>query len=182
VTLYLATRFKLYPSTHFYPALNLTRMLTTEAVRTVLMDRTLMIKTNIWLVFSLYVIYALISAPLFFLTSGGWMAIFYYLGFAGLFYIVSTVLLFISATFRTARKRTNVKINSYFLLRILALQVFVVLFNYSNCGDSLCYQGFLPTLLEETSIPVLFAPPFVMVLLALLLYIGLLSLFLLDVA
>jgi hypothetical protein len=36
--------------------------------------------------------------------------------------------------------------------------------------------------LEETSIPVLFAPPFVMVLLALLLYIGLLSLFLLDVA
>jgi hypothetical protein len=67
-------------------------------------------------------------------------------------------------------------------VRILALQVFVVLFNYSNCGDSLCYQGFLPTLLEETSIPVLFAPPFVMVLLALLLYIGLLSLFLLDVA
>lgn len=141
-----------------------------------------MIKTNIWVVFSLYVIYALISAPLFFLTSSGWIAIFYYMGFAGLFYIASTILLFISATFRTSKKRTNVKINSYFLLRIIALQVFVILFNYSNCGDNLCYQGFLPTLLEDTSIPVLFTPPFVMVLLALLLYIGLLSLFLLDVA
>ena len=141
-----------------------------------------MIKTNIWVVFSLYVIYALISAPLFFLTSSGWIALFYYIGFAGLFYIISTIVLFISATFRTSKKLTKVKINSHFLLRIIALQAFVILFNYRNCGDSLCYQGFLPTLLEDTSIPVLFTPPFAMVLLALLLYIGLLSLFLLDVA
>ncbi len=141
-----------------------------------------MIKTNIWVFFVFYTIYALISAPLFLMTSGGWMALFYYLGFTGLYYIFSTILLFLSAAGRTRMRRTKVKINGSFFLRILAIQVFVVLFNYSNCGDSLCYQGFLPTLLEDTSIPIWFAPPYTLVLLALLLYIGLLSLFLLDVA
>lgn len=141
-----------------------------------------MIRTNIWVVFSLYIIYVLISTPLFLLTSSGWMSIFFYFGFAGLYYIVSSVLLFLSATVRTARKRTKVKIKTNFLVRIVLLQVFVVLFNYGTCGDRICYDGFLPNLLEEASIPVFFAPPFVVVLFALLLYIGFLSLFLLDVA
>ncbi|HBB33808.1 MAG TPA: hypothetical protein DDZ80_21330 [Cyanobacteria bacterium UBA8803] len=141
-----------------------------------------MITTNIWVVFSLYLIYVLISAPLFMLTSGGWMSIFFYLGFAGLFYIISSILLFLSATVRTAKRRTKVKIKANFLRRIFALQVFVVLFNYGSCGDSLCYDGFLPSLLEEASLPVIFTPPFVVVVFALLLYVGFLSLFLLDVA
>lgn len=140
-----------------------------------------MIQTNIWVVSCLYLIYALISIPLFFLTSGGWMAIFYYLGFAGLFYITSSTLLFLRATLRTSRRRTKVKINGAFLVRVIAIQVFVVLFNYSNCGADLCYQGFLPTILEDLGLPVFFAPPFVVVLLALILYLCLLSLFLLDV-
>ena len=109
------------------------------------------------------------------------MAIFYSLGFGGFFYIASLILLFLSAFLRTANKRTKVKINGVLFLRIIALQVFVVLFNYGNCGDTICSEGFLPTLLEDTSIPILFAPPFVIVVLALLLYMGLLSLFLLDV-
>ena len=171
--------FKLYP---FLQSFQSEWRLKTAAARTVLMDRTLMIKTNIWVFFSLYLIYAAISVQLFFLTSGGWLAIFYYLGFGGVFYIVSSVLLFLNATFRTASKRTKVRINADFLLRIIALQTFVVLFNYSTCGTNVCYQGFLPTLLEDTSIPILFAPSYTVVLLGLLLYMGLLSLFLLDVA
>jgi hypothetical protein len=141
-----------------------------------------MIKTNIWIVFSLYLIYVLISGPLFFLTSGGWMAFFLYLAFTGFYYTTSVVLLFFSATSRTLRKRTKVAVNAAFLRRIIAFQAFVVVFNYSTCGDTLCYEGFLPTLLEEADIPILFTPPFVVVLLALLLYLCLLSLFLLDVA
>lgn len=141
-----------------------------------------MIKTNIWVFFSFYLIYALISVPLFVSTSGGWLAVFLYLSFTSLYYIVSTSLLFISATFRTRRKRTRITIKGPFVLRIIAFQAFVVLFNYSTCGDSLCYDGFLPTLLEDTSIPILLEPPFVVVVFALLLYIILLSLLLLDVA
>jgi hypothetical protein len=146
------------------------------------MVRTQMIKTNIWIVFSLYLIYVLISGPLFFVTSGGWMAFFLYLAFTGFYYIVSTILLFMSASARTFRRRTKVKVNLAFLVRIVSFQTFVVLFNYSTCGDSLCYEGFLPSLLEEADIPLLFTPPFVVVLLALLLYLCLLSLFLLDIA
>jgi hypothetical protein len=110
------------------------------------------------------------------------MAIFFYVAFTGLYYISSTVLLFLSATFRTARKRTKVVINPAFLMRVFAFQTFVVLFNYSTCGETLCYEGFLPTILEDTGLPLLFTPPFVVVVLALLLYLVLLSLFLLDVA
>ncbi len=140
-----------------------------------------MIKTNIWVFFILYLIYAPFSAQLFLMTAGGWMAVVYSLGFGGFFYITTSVLLFLSAFFRTAHKRTKVKINGALFLRIIALQVFVVLFNYGNCGDTICSEGFLPTLLEDTSIPMLFTPPFVVVVLALLLYMGLLSLFLLDI-
>lgn len=140
-----------------------------------------MIKTNIWVVFSLYLIYALISEVLFLVTSGGWVAIVHYIGIGATFYIVSLILLFLSATFRSAKQRTNVKIKGEFFLRIMALQAFVVLFNYNVCGDSLCYESFLPSLLEDTSIPVFFDPPFVVVLLALIAYLSLLSLFLLDV-
>ncbi len=139
-----------------------------------------MIKINIWVVFCLYLIYALISAPLFLITSSGWMALFYYVGFIGFFYIASTILLFLTAAFRTRWKRTRIRLNGVFFLRIIAIQVFVVLFNYGACGEEICNQGYLPTLLEETSIPIWFAPPHTVVLLALLLYIGLLSLFLLD--
>lgn len=141
-----------------------------------------MIKTNIWVFFSLYLIYALLSVPLFLSTSDGWLAIFFYLAFTSFYYIISSVLLFFSAAFRTRRKRTKIKINGRFLLRIISFQAFVVLFNYSTCGDSLCYEGFLPTLLQEINIPIFFEPPFVMVVFALLLYLILLSLFLLDVA
>jgi hypothetical protein len=115
------------------------------------------------------------------MTSGGWVAIFHYLGIGGTFYIVSLILLFLSATFRTAKHRTKVKIKGEFLLRIMAIQAFVVLFNYKACGDSLCYESFLPTLLQDTNIPILFEPPFVLVILALIAYFSLLSLFLLDV-
>lgn len=141
-----------------------------------------MIKTNIWVFFIFYIIYTLISMPLFLMTSGGWMAVFYYLGFTGIYYIISSILLFLTAAARTHRHRTKVKINSVFLFRIIALQAFVVLFNYGNCGDSVCYEGFLPAWLAESSFPVYFAPTYTVVLIALLLYIGLLSLFLLDVA
>jgi hypothetical protein len=139
-----------------------------------------MIKTNIWVFFFFYVIYVSISAPLFFMTSGGWVAFFFFLAFAGLYYIISSILLLMSAICRTVRKRTKVKIDLAFISRVFALQAFVVLFNYDTCGEAICYQGFLPTLLEDTNIPVLFSPPFVIVVLALLLYMGLLSLFLLD--
>ncbi|HEY9599222.1 MAG TPA: hypothetical protein V6D33_16270 [Cyanophyceae cyanobacterium] len=141
-----------------------------------------MIKTNIWVFFSLYVIYALLSVRLFLSTSNGWLAIFFYLAFASIYYIVSSILLFFSATFRTRRKRTKIIVKWPLLLRIIAFQTVVVLFNYSTCGDSICYEGFLPSLLEEASLPMFFAPPFVVVVFALLLYLILLSLFLLDVA
>jgi hypothetical protein len=157
-------------------------MVVTEAVFTILMDVDPMIKTNIWVVFFLYLVYALISIPLFLMTSGGWIAVFFYLAFSGFFYVITTILMFFNATFRTKRRRTKVKINSNFLIKILGLQVFVILFNYDTCGETTCYQGFLPTLLEEMSFPIWFAPPFVLVLFALLLYLGLLSLFLLDVS
>lgn len=140
-----------------------------------------MIKTNIWVVFCLYLIYTYISAQLFLTTSSGWLAIFAYILVGGLFYLFSTVLLFFSATFRTSKRRTTVKLNCRFFFRILAIQTFIVLFNYNMCGDGMCSQGFLPSFLEETSIPVFFSPPLVVVLLALLFYIGLLSFFLLDV-
>jgi hypothetical protein len=146
------------------------------------MDRTPMIKTNIWVFFSLYVIYALLSVRLFLSTSDGWLAIFLYLIFGTVYYIISSILLFLSATFRTRRGRTKVKVNGNLLLKIIGFQVFVVLFNYRTCGDSLCYEGFLPSLLEENSIPIFITPPFVVVVFALLLYLILLSLFLLDVA
>lgn len=141
-----------------------------------------MIKTNIWVFFSLYVIYALLSLPLFLFTSSGWLAIFFYLAFTTLYYIVSSILLFISAAARTRRKRTNIKIKGNLLLRIVFFQAFVVLFNYGTCGDSICYDSFLPSLLEESNIPISFAPPFVVVVFGLLLYLIFLSLFLLDVA
>jgi hypothetical protein len=99
-----------------------------------------------------------------------------------MFYIATLVLLFLRAAARTTRKRTKVKINGAFLLRVIGLQAFVVLFNFNSCGDELCYEGFLPSRLAEIGIPMIFTPPFVVVLLALLLYMGLLSLFLLDVA
>ena len=141
-----------------------------------------MIKTNIWVFFSFYVIYALLSVPLFLSTSDGWLAVFLYLIFANTYYIISSILLFLSATVRTRRGRTKVKVNLNLLSKIIGFQVFVVLFNYRTCGDSLCYEGFLPSLLEENSIPMVITPPFVVVVFALLLYLILLSLFLLDVA
>lgn len=141
-----------------------------------------MIKTNIWVFFSFYVIYALLSVPLFLSTSDGWLAVFLYLIFGTTYYIISSVLLFLSATFRTRRGRTKVKVKLNLLSKIIGFQVFVVLFNYRTCGDSLCYEGFLPSLLEENSIPMVITPPFVVVVFALLLYLILLSLFLLDVA
>ncbi|HEY9711383.1 MAG TPA: hypothetical protein V6D48_24455 [Oculatellaceae cyanobacterium] len=143
-----------------------------------------MIKTNIWVFWSLYIIYALISVPLFLSTSGGWLAIFFYLILASFYYIISSILLFLSAAFRTRRKRTKIKINGSFLLKIIAFQIFVVLFNYNSCGDSLCYEGFLPSVLSEVNIniPIFFEPPFVVVVFALILYLIMLSLFLLDVA
>lgn len=140
-----------------------------------------MIKTNIWVFFVFYVIYALISVPLFLSTSDGWLAIFVYLIFGSIYYAFTSVLLFLSATFRARRGRTTVKINKNLLLKIISFQAFVVLFNYRTCGDSLCYEGFLPSLLEETSIPLFITPPFVVVVFALLLYLIMLSLFLLDV-
>ncbi len=154
------------------------------AVLTILLDTTPMIKTNIWVFWSLYIIYALISVPLFLSTSGGWMAIFFYLIFTSFYYIISSVLLFLTAAFRTRRKRTRIKVNGPFLLKIIAFQVFVVLFNYNSCGDTLCYEGFLPSLLSDINIniPVFFEPPFVVVVFALILYLILLSLFLLDIA
>lgn len=141
-----------------------------------------MIKTNIWVFFSFYVIYALLSVPLFLSTSDGWLAVFLYLIFANTYYIISSILLFLSATFRTRRGRTKIKVNLNLLSKIIGFQVFVVLFNYRTCGDSLCYEGFLPSLLEENSIPMVITPPFVVVVFALLLYLILLSLFLLDIA
>jgi hypothetical protein len=140
-----------------------------------------MIKTNIWVVFCLYLIYTYISAQLFLATSGGWVAIFAYLLVGGLFYIVSAALLFFNAAFRTTKRRTTVRVNSRFLFRIIAVQAFIILFNYDMCGDTMCSQGFLPSFLEEANLPLLFSPPFVVVLLALLFYIGLVSFFLLDV-
>ena len=90
--------------------------------------------------------------------------------------------MFLSAAFRTRRKRTKVKINGSFFMKIIAFQVFVVLFNYNSCGDSLCYEGYLPRILSDNNIPILLEPPFVVVVFALILYLILLSLFLLDVA
>lgn len=139
-----------------------------------------MIKINIWVVFCLYLMYAYNSAQLFLTTSGGWMAVFAYIFVGGLFYIVSSALLFFNAAFRTTKRRTTVKLNSRFFFRIIAVQAFIVLFNFNMCGEMMCSQGFLPSFLEDTSIPVLFSPPFVVVLLALLLYIGLLTFFLLE--
>lgn len=144
-------------------------------------DKTPMIKTNIWVVFCLYLMYTYISAQLFLTTSGGWVAIFAYLLVGGLFYMFSGALLFFSAAFRTTKRRTTVRLNSRFFFRIIAVQAFIVLFNYNMCGETMCSQGFLPSFLEEANLPILFSPPFVIVLLALLLYIGLLSFFLLDV-
>jgi hypothetical protein len=141
-----------------------------------------MIKTNIWVFFCFYIIYAMVSLPLFVSTSGGWLAIFFYLTLVSLYYIISSILLFLNAAFRTRRRRTKVKINGRFFLRIISFQAFVVLFNYSSCGDSLCYEGFLQKYLTEIGIPIVFEPPFVIVIFALLLYLILLSLFLLDVA
>jgi hypothetical protein len=140
-----------------------------------------MIKTNIWVFFGFYLIYALTSAILFLMTSGGWIAIFYYLGIANLFYLTSSILLFLRAALRSRRRRAKVKIHGDFFFKIVTIQVFVVLFNYGVCGDTICAQGFLPTLLEDTNIPILFAPPFVVIVLALILYMSLLWLFLLDV-
>lgn len=141
-----------------------------------------MIRTNIWIVFCIYTIYALISIPLFILTSGGWISIFFYIGIAGIFYIISTILLFVSATNRTSRRKTNVKIKLRLLLIILGLQVFVLVFNYGSCGQEICTEGFLPSILAEASLPIILAPPFVVVVFALLLYLGFLSLFLFDLA
>lgn len=141
-----------------------------------------MIRTNIWIVLCLYVIYALVSTPLFIFTSGGWISIFFYLGIAGIFYAISTILLFISATSRTSRKKTHVTIKTRLLLLTLGLQVFVVVFNYGSCGQEICSEGFLPSILAEANLPIILAPPFVVVIFALLLYLGFLSLFLFDVA
>ena len=141
-----------------------------------------MINANIWIVFCIYLIYILISTPLFLLTSGGWISIFFYLGIAGIFYIISTILLFVSATSRTARRTTNVKIKLRLLLIILGLQVFVVVFNYGSCGQEICAEGFLAGILTEANLPVILSPPFVVVVFALILYLGFLSLFLFDVA
>lgn len=139
-----------------------------------------MIKTNIWVFFTFYLIYALFSLPMFLSTSGGWLAVFVYLALVGLYYIVSSVLLLINATFRTLWKRTKVKLNWRFFLRIISLQAFVVLFNYSGCEDSLCYAGYMPKILTAIGVSIALEPPFVLVVFALLLYLILLSLFLLD--
>lgn len=140
-----------------------------------------MIKINIWVFFLLYVIYTLLSIPLFLSTSDGWLAIFLYLICGSLYYFFSAVLLFLSATVRTKKGRTKVKVKTNLMMKILGFQTFVVLFNYRTCGDSICYEGFLPSLLEEANFPMVFTPPFVVVVFALLLYLILLSLFLLDV-
>jgi len=141
-----------------------------------------MIKTNIWVFWIFYIIYALLSTELFLSTSSGWLEFFFYITFTSLYYIVSSILLFFSASFRTRRKRTQTKMNASLFLKIMGFQSFVVLFNYSTCGDSVCSQGFLVNFLEEANLPTFFNPPFVVVVFALLLYLILLSLFLLDVA
>lgn len=140
-----------------------------------------MIKTNIWLVCIFYLIYALISPTLFLSTSGGWVGFFFFMAVVGVYSLVSSVLLFISAALLTSRNRTKVRLKGNLLKKVIGLQIFIVLFNYDTCGDTLCSLGFLPTLLEEASLPVFFAPPFVVVLFALILYLVFLSFFLLDI-
>ncbi|MGB7439773.1 MAG: hypothetical protein WA919_01780 [Coleofasciculaceae cyanobacterium] len=140
-----------------------------------------MIKTNIWLVCIFYLIYALVSPTLFLSTSGGWIGFFFFLAVGGVYSLVSSVLLFVSAAMLTSRNRTKVRIKGNLLKKVIGLQIFIVLFNYDTCGNTLCSQGFLPTILEEASLPVFFAPPFVVVLFALILYLVFLSFLLLDI-
>ncbi|NEP12594.1 MAG: hypothetical protein F6K14_20765 [Symploca sp. SIO2C1] len=139
-----------------------------------------MIRINIWALFILYVIYSTISLHLFFSTSGGWVTFFVFIMIVGLYYTASAIGLLVRGIIRTQGKRTIVKLKKSFIPYIIGLQGFVILFNYDVCGDSICYQGFLPNLLIDNGIPVLLDPPFVLVLFALIVYLSLLGFFLLE--
>jgi len=139
-----------------------------------------MIRINIWALFILYTIYASISLHLFFSTSGGWVTFFVFILIVGLYYIASVLGLLIRGIVRTYSRRTKVKLKKSLIPYIIGLQTFVILFNYDVCGDSICYQGFLPNILIDNGIPVFLDPPFVLVLFALILYLGVLGLFLLE--
>ncbi|NEP60373.1 MAG: hypothetical protein F6K31_25790 [Symploca sp. SIO2G7] len=139
-----------------------------------------MIRLNIWALFILYVIYATISLHLFFSTSGGWVTFFVFILIVGVYYIASGIGLLLRGIVRTQSRRTKVRLKKSLIPYIVGLQMFVILFNYDTCGDSICYQGFLPNILIDNGIPVFLDPPFVLVLFALILYLGILSFFLLE--
>jgi len=139
-----------------------------------------MMRLNIWALFVLYVIYATISLHLFFSTSGGWVTFFVFVLIVGAYYIASGIGLLLRGIVRTQSRRTKVRLKKGLIPYIVGLQLFVVLFNYDICGDSICYQGFLPNILIDNGIPVFLDPPFVLVLFALILYLGILGLFLLE--
>ncbi|NET61472.1 MAG: hypothetical protein F6K47_36725 [Symploca sp. SIO2E6] len=139
-----------------------------------------MIGLNIWALFVLYVIYATISLRLFFSTSGGWVTFVVFILIVGVYYIASGIGLLLRGIVRTYTRRTKVKLKKGLLPYIVGLQTFVILFNYDVCGDSICYQGFLPNMLIDNGIPVFLDPPFVLVLFALILYLGMLGVFLLE--
>lgn len=151
-----------------------------KAISEVKRDKSLMIKVNIWAFFIFYVIYASISLHLFFSTSGGWVTFFVFLMIVGLYYIANGIGLLIRGIIRTQSRRTRVKLKKGLIPYIIGLQAFVILFNYDMCGDSICYQGFLPNLLIDNGIPVFLDPPFVLVLFALILYLALLGFLLLE--
>ncbi len=79
-------------------------------------------------------LYALASCGLFFYTSGGWTALLYLFG-GGLFTSIICIVLIVCAVSRRKYAKT-VRLYVPIFLVLFAIQAFLLLFNFGDCGDS----------------------------------------------
>jgi hypothetical protein len=82
-----------------------------------------------------WILYSIISIVLFLFTAGGWTAIMGTL-FNVLFYSGCCVVLAVKVERLGRRNRHTLLLPARFLIGIAVVQVFIYLFNYSDCGDA----------------------------------------------
>jgi len=93
------------------------------------------ITLNVWALFALVVIYAVISFFAILFTTGGWAALMELFA-GGIFYVAFILIMLIISMIAAVQHRTRASFKlSAFIVTIL-LQIAALLFNVGDCGDA----------------------------------------------
>lgn len=88
-----------------------------------------------WIFVVAFILYSIVSTLLFLFTAGGWTA-FMGLLFNVLFYTGCCVALAANVAQLGRRNSRTLLLPAKLLIGILAVQLFILLFNYNDCGDA----------------------------------------------